>query len=119
MCGEHCISPDTNIEGPIARFLETMCFVSVGGVDRYAVSAVLESECRIDNEPFGAADAQIWMDDDNVRTLKARHCDRRAALRELARPQLRCKGSDCGFSSEGSVLVMNVAATDHVASCDT
>ncbi|KAF5855926.1 hypothetical protein ETB97_008170 [Aspergillus alliaceus] len=63
MWREDCVAANLDVKGSVAGFFETMRFFAVGGVDCYFVAAGLEGEGDVYDEAFGAADAQVWVDD--------------------------------------------------------
>ena len=59
---EERITAHAHIERPVARLVEAVRGVAVGGVDGYAVAAGLQGEGEVDDEAFGAADAEVGVD---------------------------------------------------------
>lgn len=43
------------------------------GVDDYFVAAGLEADCGVDDETLGAADAEVWMEEDDGAWEFGRH----------------------------------------------
>ena len=63
------IPAHAHVERPVARLVEAVRGVAVGGVDGYAVAAGLQGEGEVDDEAFGAADAEVGVDYCYVRHL--------------------------------------------------
>lgn len=59
---KECIPAHAHIERSIARLVEAMARVAVGGVDGDFVAAGLEGEGDVDDEAFCAADAEVRVD---------------------------------------------------------
>ena len=66
---EERITAHAHIERPVARLVEAVRGVAVRGVDCHAVAAGLEGEGKVDDEAFGAADAEVGVDYCYVRHL--------------------------------------------------
>jgi hypothetical protein len=56
----------------VARFVKAVSRVAVRREDGDRVAAFLQRDCRIYNETLGAANAEIWVEEDGV-LLRLRH----------------------------------------------
>lgn len=74
--GKNRVAADAHVEGPVAGLLEAVRLVAVGGVNRDAVAAVLEGQGHVEDQTFGAAYAEVRVDDGDFREAGAwgRHC---------------------------------------------
>lgn len=70
---ENRVSAKPYVKCAIARFFETMRRIAVGCVYRYLMAAVLEGERHVDDEALGAADAEVGVDYDDVRSWDETH----------------------------------------------
>lgn len=57
----------------IVAFVEAVGWIAVVGVDDYFVAAGLEADCGVDDETLGAADAEVWMEEDDGAWEFGRH----------------------------------------------
>ena len=73
MGGEDGVSAHAHIQCAVARLVESMRFVAMGGVDSHAVAAVLQSQRDVDDQPFSTSDAKIRVDDDHIGGRETRH----------------------------------------------
>ena len=53
-------------ERTIARLVEAVLHVPVRGVDRDSVPEVLQRDGRVDDQPLCAADAEVWVEEDDA-----------------------------------------------------
>lgn len=74
MGGEDRVTADPDVEGPIAGLFEAVRGISVGGVDRDSVAAVLESKRHVDDKPLRTSNAQIRVDDGHIGAIETWHC---------------------------------------------
>lgn len=62
--GEDCVAADADVEGTVwASFVEAVGGVAVGGVDCDGVAEGLEGEGGVEDEAFGAADAEVGVEE--------------------------------------------------------
>jgi hypothetical protein len=53
----------------VASFIETVIWVTVGSKDSNLVSSVLQSHSSVDDKTLRPANAQVWVEEDNVLLL--------------------------------------------------
>lgn len=59
----------------IARFIEAVLWITVARKNCHLMPAFLKADGGIDNQAFGAANAQVWVEEDDMFRLRFfRHC---------------------------------------------
>lgn len=53
-----------HVEGPVPAFVEAVLRIAVVREDDDLVPPLLEADGRVDDQPLGAADAQVWVEED-------------------------------------------------------
>ena len=61
--GEESVAADADVESAVAGFVETVRGVAVGGEDCDGVAEGLEGEGCVEDEAFGAADAEVGVEE--------------------------------------------------------
>ena len=91
--GDYGVSPDADVERAcncqfldlftsiavgrhtIARFVEAVLGVTVARKNCHLMPPFLKADCGIDDQAFGAANAQVWVEEDDMLRLRFfRHC---------------------------------------------